>query len=383
MALSADILRGYTDTIILHQLSHGDSYGYQINKTISTLSGGEVELKEATLDMLGHARQVKVNKENTTIVDGAGDKDQIAARVGQIKAQIAETTSDYDREKLQERLAKLAGGVAVIQVGAATEVEMKERKLRIEDALAATRAALCLLLSVLTFCYAGPLHQDATTVLAAKRILPVYSVERDDRVISISFDASWGGDQTMRILDLLDEYNAKATFFLVGIWVDKYPELVKEIHDRGHEIGNHSSKHPHMTKISESRMRQELSDMAEKLEAITGEKPTLFRPPYGDYNNTVVSVARSEGYEVVQWSIDSLDWKNKGAADLIRRATTNVAPGDIVLFHNDSKYILDALPTILKTYHQQGFTLIPVGELLLEGNTTIDVQGRQHPAKAE
>lgn len=136
-----------------------------------------------------------------------------------------------------------------------------------------TRAALCLLLSVLTFCYAGPLHQDATTVLAAKRILPVYSVERDDRVISISFDASWGGDQTMRILDLLDEYNAKATFFLVGIWVDKYPELVKEIHDRGHEIGNHSSKHPHMTKISESRMRQELSDMAEKLEAITGEKP--------------------------------------------------------------------------------------------------------------
>ena len=93
MALSADILRGYTDTIILHQLSHGDSYGYQINKTISTLSGGEVELKEATLDMLGHARQVKVNKENTTIVDGAGDKDQIAARVGQIKAQIAETTS--------------------------------------------------------------------------------------------------------------------------------------------------------------------------------------------------------------------------------------------------------------------------------------------------
>lgn len=115
-----------------------------------------------------------------------------------------------------------------------------------------TRAALCLLLSVLTFCYAGPLHQDATTVLAAKRILPVYSVERDDRVISISFDASWGGDQTMRILDLLDEYNAKATFFLVGIWVDKYPELVKEIHDRGHEIGNHSSKHPHMTKSAKA-----------------------------------------------------------------------------------------------------------------------------------
>ena len=115
---------------------------------IAILTGGTVissetgmELKESTLDMLGKARQVKVNKENTTIVDGAGDKEAIKARIGQIKAQIAETTSDYDREKLQERLAKLAGGVAVIQVGAATEVEMKERKMRIEDALSATRAA--------------------------------------------------------------------------------------------------------------------------------------------------------------------------------------------------------------------------------------------------
>ena len=115
---------------------------------IAILTGGTVissetgmELKEATVDMLGKARQVKVNKENTTIVDGAGDKEAIKARVAQIRAQIGETTSDYDKEKLQERLAKLAGGVAVIQVGAATEVEMKERKMRIEDALSATRAA--------------------------------------------------------------------------------------------------------------------------------------------------------------------------------------------------------------------------------------------------
>ena len=115
---------------------------------IAILTGGTVissetgmELKEATVDMLGKARQVKVNKENTTIIDGAGDKEAIQARVAQIKAQIAETKSDYDKEKLQERLAKLAGGVAVIQVGAATEVEMKERKMRIEDALSATRAA--------------------------------------------------------------------------------------------------------------------------------------------------------------------------------------------------------------------------------------------------
>lgn len=116
---------------------------------IAILTGGQViseelgyELKSATIDMLGSARQVKVDKDNTTIVEGAGRKEDIQARVASIRAQIAETTSDYDREKLQERLAKLAGGVACIQVGAATEIEMKERKLRIEDALAATRAAV-------------------------------------------------------------------------------------------------------------------------------------------------------------------------------------------------------------------------------------------------
>ena len=140
-------LRGTFPCVCVKAPGFGDRRKEML-QDIAILTGGTVissetgmELKEATLDMLGHARQVKVNKENTTIVDGAGDKGQIAARVGQIKAQIAETTSDYDREKLQERLAKLAGGVAVIQVGAATEVEMKERKLRIEDALAATRAA--------------------------------------------------------------------------------------------------------------------------------------------------------------------------------------------------------------------------------------------------
>ena len=243
------------------------------------------------------------------------------------------------------------------------------------------QVALCCALALLTVCYAGPWQSGATEVLAIKRELPVYCVEREDSVITVSFDASWGGSQTLKILDLLDEYEAKATFFLVGIWVDKYPELVKEIHARGHEIGNHSDTHPQMSKLSESQIRQELKGMSDKVEALTGQRPTLFRPPYGDYDNKVVTVARAEGYEVVQWSVDSLDWKNKGAEDLIRRATAKVEKGDIILFHNDSRYILDALPTVLKTYREQGFTMIPAGEILLEGETTIDVQGKQHPVR--
>ena len=141
-------LRGTFTCVAVKAPGFGDRRKEML-RDIAILTGGQViseelglELKETTMDMLGQAHQVKVDKENTTIIDGAGDKEEIAARVQQIKAQIAETTSDYDREKLQERLAKLAGGVAVIQVGAATEVEMKERKMRIEDALAATRAAV-------------------------------------------------------------------------------------------------------------------------------------------------------------------------------------------------------------------------------------------------
>ncbi len=141
-------LRGTFTCVAVKAPGFGDRRKEML-RDIAILTGGQViteelglELKTATVDMLGKASQVKVDKDNTTIVGGAGSKDEIDARVASIRAQIADTTSDYDREKLQERLAKLAGGVAVIQVGAATEVEMKERKLRIEDALAATRAAV-------------------------------------------------------------------------------------------------------------------------------------------------------------------------------------------------------------------------------------------------
>ena len=141
-------LRGTFTCVAVKAPGFGDRRKEML-QDIAILTGGTVistelgiELKDAKMDMLGTARQVKVDKENTTIVEGAGRKEDIQARIQQIKAQIAETKSDYDREKLQERLAKLAGGVAVIHVGAATEVEMKERKLRIEDALAATRAAV-------------------------------------------------------------------------------------------------------------------------------------------------------------------------------------------------------------------------------------------------
>lgn len=243
-----------------------------------------------------------------------------------------------------------------------------------------TGLALCLL--ALSAVYALGTGTQATAVVAQKRELPIYSVERTEKVLSISFDASWGADKTIPILDLLDKYHVKTTFFLVGNWVEKYPDMVREIHARGHEIGNHSDTHAHMNQLSEAGIRRELKDMSDRTEAITGVRPTLFRPPYGEYNDQVISVSRAEGYEAVQWSIDSLDWKDRGTQDIIKQCTHRVENGDIVLFHNDSNDILNALPSIIEHYQALGFSIIPVSDILLEGPYTIDVQGKQHPIQS-
>lgn len=260
------------------------------------------------------------------------------------------------------------------QAGAQPQSEKTRKKTKWTAGACAAVVLLCAVSAV----YASGVR--SAEVVAGKRELPVYCVERDDNKIAISFDAAWGGDKTERILDILDEYGVKTTFFLVDIWTQKYPELAKEIAARGHEIGNHSTSHPEMSKLSAGQISQELQTMSDHLEAVTGTRPRLFRPPYGDYDNEVVLTARQEGYEVIQWSVDSLDWKNRGVDDLVSRATKKVKSGDIVLFHNDSQYITDALPAVLKYYQEQGFSVVPVSELLLDGETTIDTQGRQRPA---
>lgn len=254
---------------------------------------------------------------------------------------------------------------------------VKKRRPRGAGWLAAHAVSLLsfALLLTISAAYVGALP-DTVSVVSGKRELPIYCVNRDDNKISISFDAAWGGDKTLGILDLLDEYNIKTTFFLVDIWTQKYPELVKEIVARGHEIGNHSTSHPQMSKLNETQIAKELNTQADNVLAIAGVRPVLFRPPYGDYNNRVITTARAQGFVPIQWSVDSLDWKNRGAQEIITRAT-KVKSGDIVLFHNDSQYILDALPAVLQYYAENGYSVVPISEILLTGETTIDIQGRQ------
>lgn len=215
-------------------------------------------------------------------------------------------------------------------------------------------------------------------VFSETRELPIYSVDIKDKKIAISFDAAWGIEYTEDILDILDKYDVKTTFFLVGFWVDKYPEYVKEIHNRGHEVGNHSSNHPYMTKLSNDQIAEELNKTGSKIFELTGEKPILFRPPYGDYNDNVIKICRENGYYAIQWDVDSLDWKELGTQAVVDRVTRNVSDGSIVLFHNNAKYVSEYLPLVLAKLKEEGYEIVPVSELIYKDNFYMDNTGRQY-----
>lgn len=247
-----------------------------------------------------------------------------------------------------------------------------------------TQACLVLCLALISVAYIRLFNPTAfeSAFSPASRPLPVYNVSTEEKKVAISFDAAWGEEKTDEILKILEDHNVKTTFFLVGYWVDKYPDRVKQIYDAGHEIGNHSNTHPHMSELSSAQISQELSALSDKVEAITGTRPTLFRPPYGDYDDQVVLQARKDGYEVIQWNVDSLDWKNLGVDPMIKQVTKEINPGDIILFHNNSQYITQALPSILDYIQSQGYEIVPVSELVLEGEYWIDHTGCQHAGKA-
>lgn len=247
-----------------------------------------------------------------------------------------------------------------------------------------TQACLVLCLALISVAYIRLFNPTAfeSAFSPASRPLPVYNVSTEEKKVAISFDAAWGEEKTDEILNILEEHNVKTTFFLVGYWVDKYPERVKQIYDAGHEIGNHSNTHPHMSELSNEQIAQELSTLSKKVEAITGTATTLFRPPYGDYDDQVVLQARKDGYEVIQWNVDSLDWKNLGVDPMIKQVTKEINPGDIILFHNNSQYITQALPTILDYIQSQGYEIVPVSQLVLKGEYWIDHTGCQHAGNA-
>ena len=234
---------------------------------------------------------------------------------------------------------------------------------------------LCIaLITVLTVAVIG----SAVTFAQNDRKLPIYCVETDKKQVAISFDAAWGNDDTEQLISILKEYDAPATFFVVGSWVDKYPESVKQLSDAGHQVQNHSNTHPYMSQLSTEQMKNELDSCNKKIEAITGNCPTLFRPPYGDYDNAVIDATAEMNMYPIQWDVDSLDWKDNATPQSIcDRVVKKVKNGSIVLFHNDADHTPAALPNILKCLKDEGYEFVFISDLIYKDNYEIKHDGTQ------
>ncbi len=211
------------------------------------------------------------------------------------------------------------------------------------------------------------------------RLVPIYNVDTTEKKVAITFDSAWGADKTERIVDMIKEYGINATFFLVGFWVEEYPDMVRYIHDNGLEIGTHSNTHPDMTLLSADNIRLELSTSVKLIEDIIGEDSVeLFRAPYGAYNNNLLNIADNEfGLKTIQWNIDTLDWKGLSGTEICNRVMSKLENGSIILCHNNSDHILDALPLIIESVVNAGYDIVSVGELIMHDNYYIDNLGIQ------
>ena len=230
---------------------------------------------------------------------------------------------------------------------------------------------------LITALVSGAVSLQSNVFKAHERKLPIYCVDKKDKVVSISFDAAWGNEQTQTLLDILCEKNVKATFFLVGFWAEKYPQSVKAIHEAGHDVGNHSDTHPHLPKLEKDKITSQIDDCNKKIEAAGAPRPTLFRPPYGDYNNTVVESTNELNMHCIQWDVDSLDWKDPSADEMVKRIKNKIKPGSIILMHNGAKNTPEALPKIIDAIRDEGYEFVPISEIIYKENYSVNSQGKQ------
>ncbi len=212
-----------------------------------------------------------------------------------------------------------------------------------------------------------------------RRELPIYSVDIEESKVALSFDTAYGNEDVPAILDILAAYKVKATFFMTGEWVDKYPEDVKAIAKAGHNLGNHSENHKRMTELSKEECLQEIMTLHDAVKELTGSEMNLFRAPYGDYNNTLIGAAKECGYYTIQWDVDSMDWKDYGVDGIINKTVNNkkLDNGSIILMHVGAKYTPEALELVIVGLQDRGYELVPISELIYTGDYKVDQTGRQ------
>lgn len=255
---------------------------------------------------------------------------------------------------------------------------MKIYVIRAANIIRCSIIVLVLIVAVAVAVAIGISRTKTFEVTASNRDLPIYYVDYPEKKIAITFDCAWGSDDIPDILDTLERENIKATFFIIGHWAKKFPDAVRAISEKGHDVANHSYSHLRMTGVDIERIKREILMCSQQLEEITGKKVDLFRPPYGDYNNNVVKGARDLGYYTIQWDVDSLDWKpGISQSEILNRVTSKVKNGSILLFHNDTPHTAKLLPNIIAALRKQGYDFLPVSQMILRENFMIDHDGKQ------
>lgn len=206
---------------------------------------------------------------------------------------------------------------------------------------------------------------------------PINRVYTNEKKVALTFDVAWGSGNIEEILDILDKYDAKATFFLVGSWIDDNEELVKEIHNRGHEIGNHSNTHTSFPDISNEDKIEEIVSTSNKIEELTGEKVDLFRPPFGEVDRDTMNTCKSLGYHTIKWDVDSGDWKNIGSVHIVDRVSKNTSPGSIILFHANVKDVSTYLNNSLDNLIKRNYSMVTLSDLIYKNNYKVNSSGEQ------
>lgn len=211
----------------------------------------------------------------------------------------------------------------------------------------------------------------------AIRKVPIYSVNTDEKKVALTFDAAWGADKTSKIVEILTNEGVGGTFFLVGFWSEKYADKIKEIDAAGLDIGTHSNTHPKMSQLTSSQIEDELTVSMNLITSVTNKEVRFFRPPYGDYNDQLLTVADNLGLQTIQWSVDSLDWKGLSADQILARVKAGVHNGAIILFHNNSDNIVEALPQVIAFLKAEGYSMVNLSDLVYKDSYTIDNNGVQ------
>ena len=218
---------------------------------------------------------------------------------------------------------------------------------------------------------------SAVPTFASEKYLPIYNVQTEENKVAFTMNCAWNADDIDSILETLKNNDVHITFFIVGDWADKYPEAVKKIHEAGHEIGSHSNTHPHVNNLSSEKNLEEIQLSVNKLERITGNKTTLYRAPYGEYNDTVIKTAQENGYFTIQWNLDTLDYKGLTGEEIWNRLKNKLDKGSIILSHNGTNHTADSLDMLIKNIKSKGFKVTTVSDLIYQNNYTINKNGTQ------